>query len=783
MGDDGPRQELVRRLDEARRAKGLSQSALAHKAGLGKATVSDALNPAKGTPLPDTVDKLAKALGISGPGLDDLQVLRDHADARLRDHAAPHLRTTLPPVPLGFAGRSEELDAVLDALGPGSSGPSAVSVAGLPGVGKTALALVAAHQAQERGWFSTALFVDLLGYHGTPADPGDLLAVLLRGLDVDVSVAGSTAAERAAAYRARLAELTRAKQPVLIVADNAADAAAVGTLVPGGPHRLLVTSRHTLHTLEARLVELPALTDDAANELLATALRIANPGDARADLAGSSPDGPGNALLRLCGGLPLALRITAGLLIADPDLSIAELAEEIAELGPLEGLDDGERAVRAAIELSYRQLSSQLAEVFRLLALNPGPDLSTEAAEVLTGLRRPVLRRRLSELARAHLLDGARVPGRWRMHDLVRVYAHECLWAYRQHEGNDMYGLAAQQRLVRHYRAWLEAADVWLHGFIDDSTTREAFPDHREALAWLDTERTNLLGAAASAALNGSPGEAVRIALGLTEYLQLRNLHADAAWVLGIAEKVAPTPFERAQLLDTRGNMLAITNHFDAAIALHEQALEIFRKQGHDREKALALLNLGYALRYTGQRKEATARYREARAILERTGPLYYLASAWLCLAAIWNEGRDFSKGLSAADQALAAARTCRNTTLEVKALFNRFNALYGLQRHAEALDTIKHALSRAENTATAHHHVGEGLVHLAVSLQAAGRPQEEHRSAFEKAATAFDRGGLADLADLARTWAEGTESLDSNDSAAKAGQADKNDPSTGPDH
>jgi len=182
------------------------------------------------------------------------------------------LRKTLPPLLHGFAGRADELDCVLDVLGSGSDGPTAVCVASPAGVGKTALALVAAHRAQERGWFTAALFVDLLGYQDSPADPADLLAVLLRGLDADVSVIGSSAEAGAAAYRARLADLARAQQPVLIVADNAADAAAVRPLLPSGPHRLLVTYRHTLHTLDARLIDLPVLPDDAAVELLATAL-------------------------------------------------------------------------------------------------------------------------------------------------------------------------------------------------------------------------------------------------------------------------------------------------------------------------------------------------------------------------------------------------------------------------------------------------------------------------------------------------------------------------------
>jgi hypothetical protein len=462
------------------------------------------------------------------------------ADARReRATAAPPaatLRTTLPAAPAGFCGRADHVDAVLDALAPSAEGPTAVCLAGLPGVGKTALALVAAHRAQQQGLFTTALFVDLLGYHAPSADPADLLAILLRGIGADVSEAGSSAAEREAAYRFRLAELTRAEQPVVIVADNAADAAAVRPLLPPpGPHRLLVTSRHTLHALDARLIDLPVLSDGASAELLATALRTADPTDARRHTA---PDVL-TALARLCGGLPLALRIAAALLIREPHLTAAELTKELVEIGPLEGLDDGEQAVRTALARSYQRLPPDLAEVFILLVLNPGPDVSTEAAEVLTGLRRPVLRRRLAELSRAHLVDGTQVAGRWRMHDLIRAFATEHMHARQQSPAEGLYGRPEQQRLLRHYRARVDAADVWIRGFTLETEDPVDFPDLSQALEWLDAEHVNLVGAVVAAAATGNSDEAVGLALGLSEYLQHRLLNAEKALVSGIAEQVA----------------------------------------------------------------------------------------------------------------------------------------------------------------------------------------------------------------------------------------------------
>ncbi|MGH3549362.1 MAG: tetratricopeptide repeat protein [Pseudonocardiaceae bacterium] len=691
------------------------------------------------------------------------------ANARRERKDAPPpaaaLRTTLPPSPGGFSGRTDDLDTVLDALASGAEAPTAVCVAGPPGVGKTALALVAAHQAQEGGLFTTALFVDLLGHHDAPADPADLLAILLRGIDADVSVAGSSAAEREAAYRCRLAELARTGHPVLIVADDAADADAVRPLLPpSGPHRLLVTSRHTLHTLDARLIGLPVLPDDASVGLLATALRNADPVDVRI-----APDASEalTALARLCGGLPLALRIAAALLIREPHLAATDLAEELIEVGPMEGLDDGEHSVCAALELSYRRLSPELAEVFRLLVLNPGPDLSTEAAEVLTGLRHPVLRRRLAELARAHLVDGARVAGRWQMHDLVRAFVTDRIGGIRPYTGDEEHGRAQQQRLLRYYQASVNAADIWIRGFTptvpaseaDASGTeaRESFADRQHALAWLDAEHVNLVGAVAAAAATGTPDVAVSLALGVAEYLQVRLLRAEAAWVLGIAQQVAPTSFERAQLLDTRGNVLTAAQQFDEAITLHEQALELFRDQGSQREEGIALMNIGIALRNASRPKEAIDHHRQARTIFQRIGPAYYLAAAWNNLASAWLDDQAFGQAVRAADKAIDGFRICGNTTKEVTALFNRYRALSGLgHRHrTEALDAIRLALARSADAMVPPHERGQLLMALADALQATGHPEQERRAAFEAAAAAFDEAKLPGAGDIARQFAE----------------------------
>ena len=182
-------------------------------------------------------------------------------------------------------------------------------------------------------------------------------------------------------------------------------------LLPGcGPHKVVVTSRHTLADLGARLVDVTVLDDDAGVELLAAALRAARPED---DRIARDPEAA-RRLARLCGGLPLALQISAALLKGDPTLSAAELAEELAvESERLEKLryDDGSGSaapsVAAAFELSYRRLEHVPARVFRLLPVDPGPNVSTAAAAHLADLPVSKVRGVLAGLARAHLIEAA----------------------------------------------------------------------------------------------------------------------------------------------------------------------------------------------------------------------------------------------------------------------------------------------------------------------------------------------------------------------------------------
>jgi hypothetical protein len=309
----------------------------------------------------------------------------------------------------------------------GPPGPVVISaVAGMAGVGKTSLAIQAGHTARNKGWLGGGiLFVDLHGYDNAPVEPTQALDALLRALGVPAEHIPPGVDERSALYRSVLAQIA---DPVLLILDNSSSEAQIKPLLIGaGSHKLVVTSRQTLAGLGARLVEVTVLDEPGAIELLDTLLRSARPDDRRigGDQKAARP------LAAACGGLPLALQITAALLIADPALSVSALADDLAvESERLERLryDNGSGtdapSIASAFELSYRRLDETQARLFRLLPVVTGPDVSTATAGVLADMPVSNARQVLGALARAHLIEVA--PGtssRWRMHDLVRLYA------------------------------------------------------------------------------------------------------------------------------------------------------------------------------------------------------------------------------------------------------------------------------------------------------------------------------------------------------------------------
>ncbi|WP_260605288.1 AAA family ATPase [Streptomyces sp. WAC01280] len=470
------------------------------------------------------------------PGGRNFQSARDLYVSETHHHVGPAgpLAVVEPVLPTGeavaevFVGRSAETRDVLAVLDPAHGATGMVvasSVAGLAGIGKTALARSCAAEAVARGWYAGgAVFVDLNGYAPDPADqvmPEHVFAPLLHALGLQGPLDAS-AAGQAAQYHRLLAERAAERRPVLLVLDNASGTAQIAELMPRSRvHRTLITSRHTLATRGSRTLELGTLATAGARTLVEEQLAFLAPGDTR-----TREDAEGTErLCRMCGHLPLALHIATALLARDPDLTTGALADELARArNRLDVLDDGERAVRAAFELSYRRLAPEQARLFRLLPLNPGPHIATDAAARLVDMADDEVARLIRELARAHVVERAGT-GVWRQHDLMRAYAIELLGS----RGDDQGG--ASNRLIEHYVAL--AADVMAALRTGPARPSAALRTAEDALAWYDREHPNLQAAISMAATFGDGDGALRIQEALIAVYAHRGQTAEreaAAW-------------------------------------------------------------------------------------------------------------------------------------------------------------------------------------------------------------------------------------------------------------
>ena len=433
------------------------------------------------------------AAGRTGDALDHYRAARDRIVGELGIEPGPLLREAhrdlaagvrpaqLPAPPAAFTGRAAEL-ARLDTV----AGPRPlVLVGGLGGVGKTTLALHWAHRAAHR-YPDGQLYVDLRGFapSDAPLSPAEALHGFLEALGVARANQPSTTDGLAALYRSVLAG-----RRVLVVLDNARDDEQVRPLLPGAAGcAVLVTSRSYLGGLtvdeDARSLGLDVFSDTDALGYLRSRL-----GAARVD---AEPEATAE-IVRLCGGLPLALAICAAWAERSPTFTLATIA---AQLRRREGLDvfsavRAGRDVRTVFSWSYRRLSADAAELFRRLGHHPGPDMALATVTSVAGRPPSGTLALLGELTDAQLLSEPR-PGRYAAHDLVRAYAAEVAGdtdGLIRTLDHYLHSLIAGARLVNPYRRQLEAGAP-AAGVV--AFTPADVPD---AMAWFESERANLRAA------------------------------------------------------------------------------------------------------------------------------------------------------------------------------------------------------------------------------------------------------------------------------------------------
>ncbi|MEU0392019.1 BTAD domain-containing putative transcriptional regulator [Streptomyces sp. NPDC006208] len=449
----------------------------------------------------DTRRLLAEELGVDPrPELSRLQQRILQADAELaRPSEEPEpTRTVTRPAQLpatvpDFTGRVAFVRELGAQLATAEGSVMAVSaLAGIGGVGKTTLAVHVAHQA--RGHFPDGqLYVDLQGAGNRAAEPETVLGAFLRALGTADSAIPDTLDERAALYRSALDG-----RRVLVLLDNARDAAQIRPLLPGTAGcAALITSRVRMVDLAgAHLVDLDVMSPEEALNLFTRIVGVERVGAERK----AALD-----VVAACGFLPLAIRIAASRLAARRTWTVSVLAAKLAdERRRLDELQAGDLAVKATFELGYGQLEPGQARAFRLLGLADGPDISLAAAAAMLDLPLHESEDLLEALVDTSLLESA-APGRYRYHDLVRLYARACAERderpaagvpHAEGQGRE----AALSRLLDFYLA--TAARVYAIERPGDRTVAHleptGHPGHEftsdaEALDWLHTEAANLL--------------------------------------------------------------------------------------------------------------------------------------------------------------------------------------------------------------------------------------------------------------------------------------------------
>jgi DNA-binding SARP family transcriptional activator/tetratricopeptide (TPR) repeat protein len=540
------------------------------------------------------------------------------------------IRRELPGDLGDFAGRELELHELIAAAptapkpqaGASHAAAAATTVVisaidGMAGVGKTTLAIHAAHQLTET-FPDGQLFIDLhdrlAGPQGT--DPAAALDTLLRAVGVPGELIPPALAQRSALWRSRLAG-----RRMLVLLDNAVSAAQVQPMLPGSAGSMaIVTSRRRLIELDgARHLSLDLLPADDALALF-TRIVEAQSVDAEPEAAAD--------VLRLCGYLPLAIRIAAARLDARPAWSIRYLAQRLDDQRRLSELASGDRSVAAVFAISYEQLPPGHRQLFRLLGLHPGPDFDVYLAAAAAGLDPATAEDVLEDLLDVNLLR-QRTPGRYEFHDLLRDHASATALSADSAEERR----AAVGRMLDYYLRMTELTDDLLApGRARNRPVLEAAPDHvpplasqAEALDWCERELANVLAAVTRAADASRPQHQWLLPLNLFLYYNARRGAQVAKAIYHAAHDAAERAGDQWARAETARHLgWVYWDLSDATEAIHYQhlALEIFRAIGDESGEAVALGNLGFSALSQSRYDEAADLCREVVQVCRRVGNL-----------------------------------------------------------------------------------------------------------------------------------------------------------------
>ncbi|MGW6744236.1 AfsR/SARP family transcriptional regulator [Streptomyces sp. NPDC055025] len=685
----------------------------------------------------DTRRLLADELGVDPrPELSQLQQRILQADAELArpvEEPAPvhtvRRPAQLPATVPDFTGRASFVRELSGRLASAEGSVMAVSaLAGIGGVGKTTLAVHVAHAARSH-FPDGQLYVDLQGAGARAAEPETVLGAFLRALGTPDTDIPDSLDERSALYRSTLDG-----RRILVLLDNAHDAAQVRPLLPGTEGcAALVTSRVRMVDLAgAHLVDLDVMSPEEALQLFTRIVgeeRVTSERKAALDVVAA------------CGFLPLAIRIAASRLAARRTWTVSVLAAKLAdERRRLDELQAGDLAVKATFELGYGALEPAQARAFRLLGLADGPDLSLAAAAAVLDLPLQDTEDLLESLVDTSLLESA-APGRYRYHDLVRLYARACA---ERDEQPPSEGESAMSRLLDFYLA--TAARVYAlerpgDRLVDhlEPTAYDGIPftDRQRALDWLYTEANCVLACAQQAARGRQLRRAVDLlwaAKDLAESGANSKQYESAALSARRAAHAMGDPRAEGRARTTLTNVYLVAGRYEEAdeearqatllaraagdpapifwanndrgiIAFNQgrhkdaesyllQAIEDSRADRNVPGEASALCNLSRTQLSLGRTAKAISLAQEGIGIYDRLGLTVRLANARYALGVALTHAGRHTEALDELDEALTNFGKNRQRLWEGTTLFRMAEAHLSAKRPARAAQHAEQALA-----------------------------------------------------------------------------------------
>jgi DNA-binding SARP family transcriptional activator/tetratricopeptide (TPR) repeat protein len=656
----------------------------------------------------------------------------------------------LPAAPRLFTGRRDELarlDAALETRD--STGPEDTAVVsaivGAGGIGKTWIALQWAHRNLER-FPDGQLYLNLRGFDPSdePVPASTAVRGILDALGVGPASIPVDAQAQGALYRSLVAD-----KRMLIVLDNARSTEHVTPLLPGGPGcTVLVTSRHRLTGLvtahSAFQLDLDVLSDADARDVLARHLG-----------PGRLADEPGavTELLAYCAGLPLALGVIAARAGAYPRFPLAVLAKELREASTrLDALDAGEPGtnLRVGLSCSCKALDEEVGRVFELFGTAPGPDISLLAAASLTALPAARVRTAMRHLENVHLVQ-QHVPARYRMHDLIRLYAVERAGPS---EVCDEQRAGAMRRLLDFYLHSAYAATMLLDPHQEpirlippgSPVTPPDIADRTQALAWFTTELPVLLAALNRAAESGLDAHAWQLAWTLSDFLDVRGRWRDLADVQTIGLAAAGRLSDRAgraEIHRVLGRAHTRLGSLDDAHRHFRRSLELFAELERPLGQARARLGLAALFLQQARNREAIGHALRAMELSDDTGHPGWCGRATNVVAWCYAQAGDHERAIVYCRQALTLFHDINDRAGEANTWDSLGYAYRHLGRHRKAVSCLQRSIALLRELgdryfeATTEYNLGDAYADC-------GEP-DAARGAWSRALRIFDEIGHRD--------------------------------------